>query len=270
MTRDIIVLTPRMPNPETLLAESDLLTDRSVVVLHDRPILAATTWLTELLRTAARTGRHLYLVTPPGTRLLLGDALEAAWQTLTGEPPAEWSTAEPVNVPWSRRQLTDLARTRARGGSPTWTVAVGASGRPAIAAVRVVRTRHGVEEHITLALGYGAGQSVPLDLLPGLAEELATGHGLATMITELRTARADLTTPAHFEPPPIPVSLTLGPDAVADLGLARARSALSGLAPAELGPAARPGLHCALGDGTDPAAWQRLKLVNEQLSGKGR
>jgi hypothetical protein len=335
---------------DEVLAESDLLTDQSVVVLHDRPILAATTWLTELLRTAARTGRHLYLITPPGTRLtlpartlleraparwvvrdpatgyydgltglvlrwheghftpavdwtpavadayqpppgpaderqlllslrtvhpaddrlLLGGALEAAWQTLTGEPPAGWSTAEPVNVPWSRRQLTDLARTRARGGSPTWTVAVGTSGRPAIAAVRVVRTRHGVEEHITLALGYGAGQSVPLDLLPGLAEELVTGHGLATMITELRAARADLTTPAHFEPPPIPVSLTLGPDAVADLGLERARSALSGLAPAELGPAARPGLHCVLGDGTDPAAWQRLKLVNEQLSGKGR
>lgn len=41
-----------------------------------------------------------------------------------------------------------------------------------------------------------------MDALPDLAESLATGHNLATMISQLRTARADLTTPAHHEPPP--------------------------------------------------------------------
>ncbi|MFF0460876.1 DUF6177 family protein [Streptomyces mexicanus] len=325
-----------------VLSETDVLTDQAAVVIHDSPILAATTWLTELLRTTAGTGRHLYLVTPPTTRLtlparalldraparwvihapetgyydglsgltlswrdghftpvtdpgptvaeayrppsggatgerrlllslrtihpaderlLLGGALECAWQTLTDEAPAGWSTAEPVNVPWSRRQLTDLARTRARSGSPTWLVAVGTPDRPAIATQRVQHTRLGVEEHITLAFGHPTGRPAPLHLLPHLAEELATRHNLAMMITELRAARADLTVPAHYEPPALPVSLTLGPDAVADLGAGRAGGALPDTSPERLGSTARPTLHYRLGDGDDPAAWRRLQQL---------
>ncbi|MEU6014605.1 DUF6177 family protein [Streptomyces sp. NPDC047515] len=82
-----------------------------------------------------------------------------AWRTLTGAPPAGWATAEPINVPWSPRQLTDLARTRAQQSLPPWIAAVGAPDRPAIATMRTVRTHAGVEEHITLATGYGADQS---------------------------------------------------------------------------------------------------------------
>jgi hypothetical protein len=324
-----------------ILTETDLLTDQAAVVLHDAPTLAATTWLTGLLRSTAQTGRHLYLVTPPTTRLtvpartlldraparwlvhapetgyydglsglalswqdghftpvtdpaptvvdayeppsgptgerqlllslrtihpadehlLLGGALECAWQLLTGEPPAGWSTAEPINVPWSRRQLTDLARTRARSGSPTWLVAVGIPDRPAIATQHVQHTRLGVEEHITLAFGHPTGRPAPLHLLPHLAEELATRHHLAMMITELRAARADLTVPAHYEPPALPVSLTLGPDTVADLGADRAAGALPDTSPERLGSTARPALHYRLGDGNDPAAWRRLQQL---------
>ncbi len=329
-----------------VLAESDVLTDQAAVVLHDSPILAATPWLTELLRPPARTGRPLYLVTPPITRLtlpartlldraparwvihapetgyydglsglvlswrdghfapaadpgptvadayrppsgsatgerqlllslrtihpaderlLLGGALECAWQVLTDQVPAGWSTAEPVNVPWSRRQLTDLARTRARSGSPTWLVAVGSPDRPAIATQRVQHTRLGVEEHITVAFGHPTDKVAPLHLLPHLAEELATRHNLAMMITELRAARADLMVPAHYEPPALPVSLTLGPDAAADLGAGRAGGALPGSPPAHLGSAARPAFHYALGDGDDPAAWQRLQALKRYV-----
>ncbi|WP_446461003.1 DUF6177 family protein [Streptomyces sp. BRA346] len=52
----------------------------------------------------------------------------ATWHHLTGAPPAGWSTAEPVNLPWSTRQLTDLARQRAP--QPTWLIAVGHTDRP--------------------------------------------------------------------------------------------------------------------------------------------
>ncbi|MEW2293484.1 DUF6177 family protein [Streptomyces sp. NPDC006743] len=328
-----------------VLTEADLVTTRAATVLQDTPVLAATTWLTELLRTTARTGRHLHLVTPPATRLtlpartllertsarwvvsaprtgchdglsglelswrdglftpapgpsptmadayrppsgpsgerqlllslrtvhpadgqlLLGGALECAWRTLTGEPPAGWSTAEPVNVPWSRRQLTDLARNRARRGSPTWLVAVGDPDRPAIATQRVTHTRLGVEEHITLAFGHTGDRPAPLDRLPHLAEKLAAQHRLATMITELRAARADLTVPAHYEPPALPVALTFGPDAVADMGLSRAGSLVPDTPPTRLGSAARPALHYELGDGTDAAAWRRLRRAQEHV-----
>ncbi|MEU5089665.1 DUF6177 family protein [Streptomyces sp. NPDC021356] len=331
---------------DDVLAEADILTDQAVIVLHDAPILAATTWLTELLRTTARTGRYLYLVTPPTTRLtlptrtlldraparwvvsapetgyydglsgveldwhdghftpttgpspaivdayrppsgpagerqlllsmrtvhapdeqlLLGGALECAWQTLTGEPPAGWSTAEPVNVPWSRRQLTDLVRSRARRGSPTWLVAVGNPDHPAIATQRVTHTRLGVEEHITLAFGHTADSPALLDRLPHLAEELAAQHRLATMITELRAARADLTVPSHYEPPALPVSLTFGPDAVADIGRGCLDSTLPDTPSRRLGPTARPALHYELGDGTDPGAWRRLRHIEDHLN----
>ncbi|NUK19778.1 DUF6177 family protein, partial [Streptomyces lunaelactis] len=233
----------------------DVLTTQAAVILQDRPVVAATTWLTDLLHTTIPSGRELQIVTPPGTRLtlptrtlltnvparwvvhdpdcgyydgltgavlhwqearftpvtgidgripiadvfhsrpaapdeqqlhlsirtthpaaddiLLGGALEAAWQTLTGASPAGWSTAEPVNLPWSPRQLTELARTRAQRSAPTWLVAVGAPDSPAIATCRIIRTPAGVEEHITLAVGRTPDQPPPLDALPELAETLA-------------------------------------------------------------------------------------------------
>ncbi|WEH18526.1 DUF6177 family protein [Streptomyces sp. VNUA24] len=328
----------------------DVLTDRAAVVFQDRPVVAATTWLTDLAQTTAGSGRELQIVTtasarltlpvqsllislpvrwvvrdpsggfydgltgavvhwreghftpvrnaaggprtaeafnsptadaPEGERqmllsirtahpatgdLLLGGALESAWEALTGAPPAGWSTAEPVNLPWSRRPLTELARTRAQKSAPTWLIAVGAPDRPAIATLRIVRTPAGVEEHITLALGHTADQPPPLDALPALAETLATRHNLVSMLTHLRSARADLTTPPHREEPPIPVSFTLGPDAVRAVGHKLAETAPQSR-PARLGPAARPALHYALGDGSDAVAWQHLKQLNDHLRG---
>ncbi|MEU2022614.1 DUF6177 family protein [Streptomyces sp. NPDC016469] len=323
----------------------DVLTARAAVVIQGRPVVAATTWLTDVARNAVRTGRELQLVTPPGTRLTfpvhtlldgvpsrwvvrdpecgyydglsgavldwhdgrfapattdngtpriadafrqpagpegerqlilslrtihppddrltLGGALERAWRTLTGAPPAGWSTAEPVNVPWSPRQLTELARGRARQALPTWVVAVGGSDCPSIAAVRVSHTAAGIEERTTIVLGYGPGHDVPLDLVPDLAASLCTGHGLASMVVQLRSARADLSTPARYQPPSAPVSFTLGPDAVAGLDLMG--TALAGTVPMRLGPAAGPGLHYALGDGCDPSGWERLREMQVRL-----
>ncbi|MET7606585.1 DUF6177 family protein [Streptomyces avermitilis] len=324
----------------------DVLTDRAAVVFQDRSVVAATTWLTDLLQTVTGADRELQIVTPPETRLtlptralltglparwivrdpadgyydgltgavlhwrdghfipmttdrqlaeaftplaasgtegehqllltirtahpvtehlLLGGALEACWQTLTGEPPAGWSTAEPVNLPWSPRQLTELARTRAQKSAPTWLVAVGTADRPAIATLRITHSPAGVEEHITLALGYTADQPPPLDALPALAEIIATQHHLTLMLAHLRPARADLTTPPHREPPPVPVSFTLGSDAAHAVGRLRAEAA-PGTRPTHLGPATRPALHYALGDGTDHTAWQRLQQLKDHLN----
>jgi hypothetical protein len=98
-------------------------------------------------------------------RLVLGGALEALWRELTGEPPAGWGTAEPANLPWSLRQLTDLARDRAP--DPTWLVVVGSPERPALATVRVSRTTGGVEEDVTLTLGYGPDEDCRWRRCPG-------------------------------------------------------------------------------------------------------
>jgi hypothetical protein len=315
--------------------DADVITDQGALVIQDRPVVAATTWLTNLMQSAVGSERELQIVTPPESRLtlplrtllanlparwvvrdpdggyydgltgavlhwhesrfapagahpaisaafdvpadaqgerqlhlslrtthradehlLLGGALEAAWQALTGGPPLGWSTAEPVNLPWSPRQLTELARARAEKSLPTWLVAVGAPDRPAIATCRIVRTPAGVEEHITLAAGYPSAQAPPLHALPELAETLAAHHGLASMLTQLRPARADLTTPPHREAPPVPVAYTLGHDA------ARTHTESAPVHPMKLGPA----LHYPLGNGTDQAAWHRLKALAAHLN----
>ncbi len=327
----------------------DNLTDHAALIIQDRPLVAATTWLTDLVQTVLASGRELQILTPPGTRLtlptrtlmtglpvrwvvrdlargyydgltgavlhwhegrfapvptadgrasaadafetlaathgeqqlhlsirtthpaddslVLGGALEAAWRTLTGDAPAGWSTAEPVNLPWSPRQLTELARARAEKSAPTWFVAVGAPDQPAIGTCRVVRTPAGVEEQITVAFGYTAGQA-PVRSLSELAQALATRHRLTSMLACLREARADLTTPPHREPPLVPLSFTLGCEAARLVGPAVAESAPA--RSVRLGPTARPALHYPLGDGTDPASWQRLAQLDDHLGALSR
>ncbi|MGW1673633.1 DUF6177 family protein [Streptomyces sp. NPDC002324] len=345
----------------------DVVTEHAAVVLVDRPVVALTSWLAEIMRTAVASRRSLQIVTPPGVRLttaarttlarvpnrwvvrdpecgyydglsgavlrwrdgafspafaedgtaavaaaftrpapvsekgaagrtaggtagspadeppgrqlivalrtvhraderlLLGGALEAAWQELTGAAPAGWGTAEPVNLPWSRRQLTDLARERAP--EPSQLVVVGAPERPALATVRVTRTTKGVEEDAVLTVGYAAGEEPPLDRIQALADTAVREHGLRTMLTSVRVARADLTTAPRLEGPPLPVAFTLGPDDVHTIGLDRARRPPVEVRAVPLGPAARPALHYPLGDGADTEAWGRLQQLTAHLKG---
>ncbi|MER5968654.1 DUF6177 family protein [Streptomyces sp. NPDC002055] len=201
---------------------------------------------------------------PADEHLVLGRALEAAWHHITGAAPAGWSTAEPVNHPWTTRQLTDLARRRAP--QPTWFTVVGHPDRPALATLRVTRTTAGVEEEMTLAVGHGPAEDLPLGAVLPLAEALsAPEHGLTSMLATVRRARRDLTVPAHIEAPPVPVSFTLGPDPVQDIGLPHARRPPHDLLPAPLGPSARPALHYPLGDGTDPQTWTALRRLTQHL-----
>ncbi|MFF9805594.1 DUF6177 family protein [Streptomyces coeruleorubidus] len=200
---------------------------------------------------------------PADENIVLGRALETAFQHLTGAPPAGWSTAEPVNLPWSTRQLTELAR--ARAPRPTWLVAVGQPDRPALATVRVLRTPAGVEEDITLAIGYGGDGTPPLDTIEDLAAELDAEHGLVTLLTSLRAARRDLTVPSRLEPPPIPVAFTLGHDETERISRARAEHLPQGPKPARLGPTLRPVLHYSLGDGTDAQAWATFQHLIQHL-----
>ncbi|MFI0962621.1 DUF6177 family protein [Streptomyces sp. NPDC021080] len=205
----------------------------------------------------------LRTVRPADEHLVLGRALETVWKTLTGAPPAGWGTAEPVGLPWSPRQLTGLARDRAP--EPTQVIAVGHPDRPAIATMRVIRTAAGVEEDVRLTLGYRADETPPLAAVEALAETLVTDHGLATMLTSLRRARRDLTTPPRLEAPPVPHSLTLGPDDVAGIGLTHARRPPVDVRPTQLGPGARPALHYPLGDGTDPRGREALNRITRHL-----
>lgn len=312
------------------------------MVLADRPVLGLTTWLSDVLRTTAASGRALHIVTPPQVRLtlplrtalagapnrwvvknpdggyydglsgaalswqngtfaptatpadvadayaqgaqptaerrftvtlrtvrspapdlLLGTALETAWRHLTGAPPAGWGTAEPINLPWSPRRLTDLAR--GRSPQPTQVLVVGTPDQPAIATHRTSRTTAGVAEEITLTVGYASADQVPLYAIEPLAAELVDAHGLTTMLTTLTAAGADLTVSPVLTAPPAPLTFTLGPTDVGTLGLTHARRPPLPVKPVQLGTASAPALHYPLGDGTDAAAWTALHTLTAHL-----
>ncbi|WP_432587654.1 DUF6177 family protein [Streptomyces sp. HD1123-B1] len=222
-------------------------------------------------RAFADTGERQLAVTfrtvhPADDRLVLGGALESVWRELTGEPPAGWGTAEPANLPWSVRQLTDLAHDRAP--EPTWLVVVGSPDRPALATVRVSRTTGGVEEDVTLAFGYGPDEQPPLEALPRVAEILATRHHLQSMLLQLRKARRDLMVPPRFEGPGVPLAFVLGPEEVRELPGDRARRTPLADPPLPLGPAARPALYYPLpGDPGDLSGWQDFERLMRHLKG---
>ncbi|MGI5135448.1 DUF6177 family protein [Streptomyces sp. CA-106110] len=199
----------------------------------------------------------------PDADLVLGRSLETAWRHLTGRPPVGWGTAEPVNLPWSPRQLTNLARDRSP--TPTHLVAVGDPDRPAIATLRTTRTTASVAQDITLTLGYPSATDVLLDAIEPLAATLANEHNLTTMLTTLRAAGSDLTLPPRLEAPPVPVSFTLGERDVRAAGLTHARHPPLALHPRPLGPHTRPALHYPLGDGTNSDAWTTLQKLTSHL-----
>ncbi|MEU2952864.1 DUF6177 family protein [Streptomyces xanthochromogenes] len=286
------------PVPEGRPPAVDIQTGRVSVVVQDRPVIALTTWLSDVLAETAGQGRALQLVTPPTSRvtlptraalafgphrwvvqhpesgyydglrgarlhwtdgafteedgpdgtpcaadaftatpalegerqlvlslctvhpatadLVLGAALEVTWQHLTGAPPAGWSTAEPVNLAWSKRELTELARSRAQRGAPTFLITLGTPERPAIATTRIVHTPAGIEEHTTVALGYGPDDPIPLRALPELTKHLTAQHNLTNMLVTLRPARRDLTVVPHAEHAPISVAPLSAPRGAAD------------------------------------------------------
>ncbi|MFJ8676367.1 DUF6177 family protein [Streptomyces sp. NPDC093589] len=205
-------------------------------------------------------------VHPADDRLVVGGALESIWHELTGEPPAGWGTAEPANLPWSPRQITDLAYERAP--DPTWAVVVGSPGRPGLATLRVNRTQSGVEEHVTLAFGYGVDEEPPLDRLIRAAELLVTRHHLQSMLVQVRKARRDLAVPPRFEGPGVPLAFVLGAEEVRQMPGDRARHTPLSQPPVLLGPKARPAFYYPLpGDPSDLSGWQDFELLMRHLKG---
>jgi hypothetical protein len=219
---------------------------------------------------AGRTGERQILlnfrtVHRPDAHLVLGGALEAAWEAVTGELPIGWGTAEPANLPWSRRRLTELAYERAP--RPTWTVVVGSADRPALATLRVLRTPEGVEEDITFAAGFRDGEKPPVSVVADLATELAARHGLRTLLAQLREARADLTVPPLFVRPPVPFGYALGPVEVAEAGAGSAARPPLTAAPVRLGAASGPGYYYPLGDGESVEGWTAFEALLRHLRG---
>ncbi|WEV26361.1 DUF6177 family protein [Streptomyces sp. 71268] len=210
---------------------------------------------------------------PAEAELLLGGALEAAWRHLLGGPPSGWGTAEPAGQPWSRAELTDFVRDRSP--APTWTVAVGDPDRPAVATLRTELTTGGVEEELTLTLGYrvpGEGAAARTASEPAeeadefaparfadLAALLAAEHGLVSMLVQRRAARADLTVPPWLEGAPTVLGFAVGREDVRAAGLTRARRPPLPIRPIQLGPLDRAAFYYPFAETEPGAGWGALE-----------
>lgn len=300
------------PNPAV-----DALTDRAMIVLQDRPVVAFSAWLADVLRVGGETGRRLQVVTPPATRVTvplrlilsgpnatwvvrdgggyydglsgvplhwdgamfgpvpdatthapgyttppdqpvgaqltltfrvrgtrLGVAAEEVCRALTGEPPAGWGTAEPVIRVWRTEDLADFFAER--GSRPTWLTVVGAG---LVGTLLVSATPDGLDESVTLVLGYLDPGQVPIARLPDVAGGL--GAGLVSFFAQLAPGRADLTTAPRWLGPPGPVGM----------GVTGAASSPPGLLGRPIGPVT----WYDLGDGRDQDGWQRYQQLNRHL-----
>ena len=213
---------------------------------------------------AAVPGRQLLLTvrlrhaSTAATRL--GRAAELLFGALTGAPPAGWGTAEPATEPWAGGLLTTLARRRAP--KPSWFVVVGDPGgrHPALATLLAERAATGVDEVITMAVGYEAAGQLDVGRLAPLAGELAGAGRLVSLLAQVRPGRADLTFAPRWEGLLVPAGLAVGGPAAVELA-----AGLPGAG--AVGPAGRPAAWFPLSDGSSPAGWLALGQVVERLAG---
>src|SRR5690606_29244416 len=100
----------------------DVLTDTTSVVLADRPVLALTTWLSEVLRGTAESGRALQIVTPPHVRV------SAPARATLLQVPNRWVVQEP-----EQGYYDGLSGAVLRWRDGAFTPALGADGTASVA-----------------------------------------------------------------------------------------------------------------------------------------
>lgn len=202
---------------------------------------------------------------------MVGGVVEQLSRTLTEHSPAGWGTAEPATHPWLREALTAFVRDQ--GGRPTWMTFVGspsAPGGPVLGTMLVTPApggpAGGVQETVTMAVGYPAGAHPPVTDLPALVGALAgssgssgsaLGHGrLVSLLGQLTPGRPDLTVEPRWVGSTGPIGL-----------------AVAGAAPAELrgqpiGTAGSAMTWFALGDGRSQDGWQRYSELMKRLNAR--
>jgi len=178
----------------------------------------------------------------PVATTVLGEAIELLYNALTGTSPAGWGTSEPTASPWNPTELTRLCRDRAPTG--TWLCHTGYRAQGTLRADRVT---DGIDEHLTLWIGYQPGEHVPLDRLTQAIDDIAAEHHLMELVAYTQPGRPDLTVAPRRPGPRTPIGLALGPGAIHDIG---PDHSAPGITPVEIGNRRNPSRWYPLDDWT--------------------
>jgi Family of unknown function (DUF6177) len=202
---------------------------------------------------------------------MIGSAVEQMCLSLTSEPPGGWGTAEPATGRWRRDDLTELFRS---GGSQAlWLTVVGGavaddgavSGvlggvkQQAVGTMLLSATPAGIEEAVTLVVGYDRTQGPPIGALPTMIGALALEHTVVSVFAQLSPGRADLTTEPRWVGQPAPIGMAVG----AETGGAVAIP--PGIHGQRIGDVQSPTVWYTLGDGWAQDGWQRYEQLSRYL-----
>jgi hypothetical protein len=219
-----------------------------IAVGHLRPVR-----LEAMQITAIVSVRH-----PARASTVLGGPASALAEAGLGVPPRAWGPNEPVGAAWDRTALTEMLRDRMPGEA-----AVFAGGPGMAAVISAQRTRFGVEEMTHAQLGLeGPSQDEFTEVRKRIDDALrhlaSTTMPLVALLLA-RPARRDLLVPPFLPPPPVPLTLLIGPPAVRsfDLDPAEMRERHGA---ESVGRPRVPGLLFDLGP-TEPRAWVRLDEI---------
>lgn len=185
----------------------------------------------------------------------LGAAVEQLCLSLTGQEPAGWGTAEPAANPWRRGDVADLYRRRVPRA--TWLTVVGGGRRAALGTMLLTPAASGVEETVTLVVGYPPDDRPPVAALPTLIGVLAVEQRLMSLFAQLTPGRPDLTTEPRWVGSPAPIGMAVGG--------AAGRALVPGVPGQQIGDMQSPTIWYDLGDGRSPEGWQRYQHLMQYL-----
>ncbi|MCW2916418.1 MAG: hypothetical protein JWN52_4486 [Actinomycetia bacterium] len=201
---------------------------------------------------------------PPVQSTVLGLATELVYEAFTGRLPSGWGTSEPAALTWRPREITRLCHDRV----PTWFCHTGLGQRPAIGTTRVTRTDTGIEEQVTIHMGYGSEEDLPLTTLSKAVSDLAAEHDLIEAVVHASPGRPDLTVAPAFTGLPLPIGIALGKEAVRQIGHDRAFTT-PGVTTKAIGNRRNPAAWYTVGDGDTPEAWSVLAELMRRIQPGG-
>ncbi|MEU4195300.1 DUF6177 family protein [Kribbella sp. NPDC026611] len=195
---------------------------------------------------------------PAAEQTVVGGATEYLLEELTGEPPAGWGTEEPATQLWDTKELTHFCRRWA----PRRTMLV-VAGKQANGTVEIAVRPAGLEELVTVAIGYqSADTPLPEAIFP-VVRRLADDFDLVSLLLIGVGTTNDTTTPARYTGLPDPVALAIGGDGRAAMGPEADRAIAAGAA-TSIGH--DTGLWFPLGTGHTVPDWQTYAGIMRRIT----